>query len=267
MMSRIYKTTEPFYLQGHGDNASTHIMMIHGFTGSPSEFRRLGYYLNDLGYTVDATLLPGHGTSPEDMIKTGWNDWTGHVISRYDDIPQENGKRIIAIGHSMGGLLALKLAMERHLDGLVSLATPMFLMSRNTILAVLLQYIVKYIERKPIVAQHIVEESCSYSKLPIPCVVDLRKLLKRVKVSLGAISTPILIAQGEKDGVVRPKSAAYIYDRVSSAVKQLMYYPQSSHALLLDEERERVFEDIHRFVMDVLQNEERAENRGELVYS
>ncbi|MFB6366963.1 alpha/beta hydrolase [Paenibacillus elgii] len=64
----------PFWLEGTGERASTQLLLIHGFTGSPSEFRRLGYDLNDLGYTVNAVRLPGHGATPEDMIRTGRND-------------------------------------------------------------------------------------------------------------------------------------------------------------------------------------------------
>ncbi|WP_282938943.1 alpha/beta fold hydrolase [Paenibacillus sp. RC67] len=263
-MSRIDKTTEPFFLQGHGERASTHIMMIHGFTSSPAEFRRLGYYLHDVGYTVDGILLPGHGTSPEDMITTGWRDWSGHVVKHYDAIKNRNSKKVIVIGHSMGGLLAMMLAMDRRLEGVISVSTPMFLKSRKTMMAVLLKYVVKYIEKKPTVAAHIIEEACTYTKMPIPCIVDLRKLLKLVKSRLEKVHAPIFVAQGELDSVVRPKSAAYIYQHVSSQMKQLTYYPNSSHAVLLDEERERVYEDIHRFVMTVQHHEalERALGRS-----
>ncbi|MCZ8522208.1 MULTISPECIES: alpha/beta hydrolase [Paenibacillus] len=251
-MTRSYRTTEPFYLEGTGERASTELLLIHGFTGSPAEFRRMGYYMNDLGYSVRGILLPGHGTTPEDMIRTGRDDWSRHVVESYDAIRAEgNGpeKRIVAIGHSMGGLLALKLAMERPLAGVVSLAAPIFLASRKTILAVLLQYFVKYVERRPTVPAHIIEEACSYSRTPIPCVVDLRKLLKHVKSSLNEVKAPLFIGQGGKDKLVVPHSADYIYRHVSSAFRQISYYPLTSHAILLDEDRERVYADIHRFLV------------------
>ncbi|WP_284643437.1 alpha/beta hydrolase [Paenibacillus silviterrae] len=253
-MERIYKTTEPFMLEGSGKRADTHLLMIHGFTGSPSEFRRLGYYLNDLGYTVHGVLLPGHGTTPEEMIRTGWKDWSGHVTKVYDAMKEQGAKQIVALGHSMGGLLALRLSMERQLDAVVSLAAPIFLMSKKTIFAVLLQYVIKYIEKKPTVAAHIIEEACTYSKTPVPCVVDLRKLLKMVKSGLNKVKAPIFVGQGELDGLVHPKSAGYIYQHVSSPVRQVAYYPLTSHAILLDEEREQVYEDVYRFLAHVENN-------------
>ena len=60
--------------------------MIHGFTGSPSEFRRIAYELREEGYTIQAVRLPGHGTTPEDMRRTGWTDWYGHVLESYDEL-------------------------------------------------------------------------------------------------------------------------------------------------------------------------------------
>ncbi|UUZ91099.1 alpha/beta fold hydrolase [Paenibacillus sp. P25] len=248
-MARVYKSPEPFVLEGQGESASTESLMIHGFTGSPSEFRRLGYYLNDQGYTVHAILLPGHGTSPEDMIRTGWDDWSRHVLDSYDQIREKERKRIIAIGHSMGGLLALKLSMERRLDGVVSLASPIFLTSRKIMLAVLLQFFMKYVDKKPTVAAHILEEACTYDKAPLPCVVAFRKLLKLVKSGLKQVKIPIFVAQGNRDGLVLPRSAEYIYGHVSSAVRELVFYPNASHAILLDEERDKVYEDIDRFIL------------------
>jgi carboxylesterase len=85
------------------------------------------------------------------MIRTGWIDWYGHVLESYDALVSLSFERIIVMGHSMGGLPALKLAAERKVDGLISLATPIYLSSRKTIY--LLQYFVSYINKRPS-AQH-----------------------------------------------------------------------------------------------------------------
>ncbi|KRE49256.1 carboxylesterase [Paenibacillus sp. Soil724D2] len=250
MESRIYKSTEPFFWSGSGDNQETGILMIHGFTGSPSEFRRIGYVLRDEGYTIQAVKLPGHGTSPEEMIRTGWTDWYGHVLESYDELAAKC-KSVIVMGHSMGGLLALKLAVERHAAGVISLATPIFLTSRKSALAVLLQYFIKYVAKKPKQVSTLLDESCAYTKTPIRCVVSLRKLLKQVKNLLPQVEAPIWIGQGSKDGVVHQESAAFLHKRISSQVKELRYYPESSHGMLLDQERELIYADITAFILSL----------------
>lgn len=225
--------------------------MIHGFTGSPSEFRRVGYVLRDEGYTVHAVRLPGHGTSPEDMMRTGWTDWYGHVLESYDELAAKC-KSVVVMGHSMGGLLALKLAVERRVAGVISLATPIFLTSRKSALAILLQYFIKYIDKKPKKPfSTILDESCAYTKTPIRCIVSLRKLLKQVRTLLPQVEAPVWIGQGSKDGIVHQGSAAFLYERIRSKVKELRYYPKSSHGLLLDQERERIYADIIAFILSV----------------
>ncbi len=247
-MERTYRSPEPFELPGLGAKKSTGILMIHGFTGSPSEFRRLGLFLNEEGYTVNAVLLPGHGTTPEQMIMTTWRDWWEHVEHSCERMKERGCERIIAIGFSMGGLLALKLAAEKKVSGVVSLSAPMFLQNRKTVFAALLQYFVRYVGAAPVKPEPRFEEVWTYAKIPVPCVVSLRKLMKRVKGLLHRVDCPIFIAQGEKDGTVQPRSAAYLFERVSSERKRLEYYPNSSHAILVDQDRERLYEDIARFI-------------------
>ncbi|MDR6555013.1 carboxylesterase [Paenibacillus qinlingensis] len=224
--------------------------MIHGFTGSPSEFRRIGYTLRDEGYTIQAVRLPGHGTSPEDMRNTGWTDWYGHVLESYDELAARC-KQVVIMGHSMGGLLALKLAGERAAAGIISLAAPIFFTSRKSALAGVMQYVMPYIEKKPKKISTLLDESCAYTKTPIRCVVSLRKLVKEVKRVLPRVNAPIWIGQGNKDGVVHPSSAAFIQNTVGSQMSELHIYKESSHGLLLDQEREQIYADISAFILSL----------------
>ncbi|MEW9702274.1 alpha/beta hydrolase [Paenibacillus sp. SI8] len=250
MEKRVYKSTDPFFWQGSGTNREMGILMVHGFTGSPSEFRRIGYELQDEGYTVNAVRLPGHGTTPEEMIRTGWTDWYGHVLESHDSLAAVC-KSVVVMGHSMGGLLALKLAVERHVTGVISLATPIFLATRKIVLASLLQHFIEYLEKKPKQIPTLLDESCAYTKTPIRCVVSLRKLLKQVKSLLPQVEAPIWIGQGTRDAVVRQESAAFLHQQTRSEVKEIHYYPQSSHGLLLDHEREQIYADISLFIQSL----------------
>lgn len=249
MVERKFGTTEPFFLPGSGPKADTVVLLIHGFTGSPSEFRRLGYYLHDLGYTVKAVLLPGHGTTPEDMIRTGFRDWWRGVKEAFEALQEAGYTRIVPIGHSMGGLLSLKLAMEEDVAGVVSLSTPIHLGSRKVVLAFLLQFFIKYVVKKrPPGFEHINSESLAYDRTPVPCVVHFRRLLFHVKKKLNQVRVPLFIGQGGLDRASLPRSAPFIYKKVSSADKILRLYPNSGHGVLLELDREQVYEDIGLFL-------------------
>ena len=99
------RSVEPFYFPGN------HIgcLLLHGFSGSPSEMRYMGERLAQDGWTVSGILLSGHGTTPELMAKTSWEDWVKDAEAGVRQL-RKSCDIIIGIGLSMGGLLALHLA-------------------------------------------------------------------------------------------------------------------------------------------------------------
>ena len=58
------------------DGGRVGALCIHGFTGNPSAMRPVAEAFAAAGYSVELPRLPGHGTTVEDMITTGWSDWT-----------------------------------------------------------------------------------------------------------------------------------------------------------------------------------------------
>jgi carboxylesterase len=260
MTDKIYRSPQPFHWEGEGERGRTAIMLIHGFTGSPSEFRRFGYVLHDFGYTVNAVCLPGHGTKPEDMLGLRWPDWYGHVLDEYDRLRRGAYRRIIAVGHSMGGLLALKLGTDQHLDGIVSLASPIYLRNRKTWLAYPLQYVMRYIHKKPSVSRY--EEVIAYDRSPLSCVASLRGLMRHVAKLLPQMKAPLFVGQGERDRTVLPSSASFVYEQAGSRRKRMAWYPETSHTMLMDADREALYEDILRFVQEVERDRWQAADEG-----
>ena len=76
-----------FYLGG----GPVGVMLIHGFTGSPPEMRLIADYLNQRGLTVSGPLLPGHGTSIEDLNKRKWQEWTQYLGKEFSKLKRNAG--------------------------------------------------------------------------------------------------------------------------------------------------------------------------------
>src|SRR5688500_7054534 len=91
---------------------STGALVLHGFTGCPQSMRGLAGAFAAAGHTVELPLLPGHGTTVDDMITTGWADWSGAAEQAYQDLAGRCS-RVVVAGLSMGGALTLWLA-SRH---------------------------------------------------------------------------------------------------------------------------------------------------------
>lgn len=97
----------PFLLVG----GNVGVLLIHGFTASPTQLRLVGNFLHDRGLTVVAPLLPGHGTTVSDLSQQRWQNWTQHVDLAFADL-KSRCKTVFVAGISLGSLLALHIAAE-----------------------------------------------------------------------------------------------------------------------------------------------------------
>jgi len=61
-----------------------------------------------------------------------------------------------------------------------------------------------------------------------------------VRGRLDRISQPVLVVQGRHDTTIDPAAGEIILGGVSSSVKELVWMPDSSHVVAIDEEWEEV---------------------------
>lgn len=220
----------PFLLRG----GPTGCLLVHGFTGSPAEMHRVALHLRAAGHTVHAPLLAGHGTSPEDMARTGWRDWVASA---------EEGRRLLAtmtgdvyvMGLSMGGLLALHLAATRLVAGVVSMCAPIGIKKRIAHLAPILRHFRRF-SPKSAPADRFREDLWGYDRTPTACVAQLLALIRRVRSELPSVGAPALVVQGAQDNTVDPRSARLILQRLGSTDKGLVMLPRSGHLVTLDQD-------------------------------
>lgn len=205
------------------------VLLIHGFTATTTEVRLLANSLHEAGCTVLAPLLPGHGTTPQDLNTKRWKDWTGAVEAAYMRLSQVCSAVFVA-GESMGGLLTLHLA-ARHpeIRGLLLYAPAMTVdhIGAARLLAPFVAYLPKSRWGGPMPWK-------GYNVKPIRAAVELGRLQAIVHKELDRIKQPILIFQGQKDQTINPVSSQEVYDAVGSSDKELIWLEQSGHVILLD---------------------------------
>ena len=92
--------------------ADTAVLFIHGIVGTPNHFRDL-IPLVDLvpaDWSVYNVLLDGHGKTVDDFAKTSMNKWHTQVWTIFDNLARTH-RRVILVGHSMGTLFSIRLAV------------------------------------------------------------------------------------------------------------------------------------------------------------
>jgi pimeloyl-ACP methyl ester carboxylesterase len=96
------------------------VLLLHGVFGKPALMRPWVDVLQSAGYRVVTPTLPGRDPSDDaTLTRTGIPECFAVVSAAYDAL----GEPAIVIGHSMGGLLAQKIAAEREPVALVLLAS------------------------------------------------------------------------------------------------------------------------------------------------
>ena len=237
---------EPFFIGG-GKNG---VLLIHGFTGLPVELLLLGECLNRAGFTVLCPRLAGHGLDENTLMRTNKDDWFNSVLDGFA-ILRGVCDKIFVIGHSMGGLLTLKLSTERDVAKIVTLAAPIFideglglknLPPREFCSDACIVQPRRKILNVPQAANEV------YKKTPLVSVHELVDLIDDVKKILPHVTAPILIMHGEDDHTAQPRSARFIMDNIGSQKKFLTTVPDSGHLLPLDDNREFVFEEVTNFL-------------------
>src|SRR5438876_499776 len=116
------RPSDPFAL-GDGPDAC---LLLHGLTGSPAEMRPVGEALARAGFRAVGPLLPGHGTTPEDLHLLARADLLGAARSALLEL--RGARRLYLCGLSMGALLSIHLAARSWLrEGLPDFSAVAFL--------------------------------------------------------------------------------------------------------------------------------------------
>ena len=100
------------------------VLLLHGFTGSPSHMRKLADGLAQKGYTVKSIVLPGHAATESDMAKADWQQWLQAAKEATLEL-MGRCKTVTVCGLSMGGVLALLVAEQMKVQACVTISAPM----------------------------------------------------------------------------------------------------------------------------------------------
>lgn len=247
--SRPLPGAEPF----SSSNGRNGVLVLHGFTGSPQSVRPLAEAFADAGLSVDLPLLPGHGTSVDDMIETSWQDWFDATDSALQSL-SARCDRVAVAGLSMGGTLALALAEQRpEVAGLV-LVNPLVEPPAESFLEMLRQTVTEGIDRMPGVGSDIAAGDrleATYDATPIAPLLSLMEAATTVAAALAAITCPVLLLSSRTDHVVPPSSGDLCAARVSGPLERV-FLERSYHVATLDYDQVELEERAVDFALKVL---------------
>ena len=231
------------------------ILLIHGYMAAPEEMRAFADYLYHKGFTVYVPRLKGHGTSPEDLAGTKFEQWIESVEEAFI-VLRHSCEKLIVGGFSTGAGLALDLCTRvDDMAAVFAVAPPMRLQdlgsyfvstvnSWNTMIKKihLTAMTKEFIENNP-ENPHI-----NYFQNPIAGIHQLEKLMESLEPKLKTIRKPALVVQSRKDPVVNPKGTLKLFEGLGSETKEYYIFDYNRHGILIGEGGARIYKAIENFI-------------------
>jgi carboxylesterase len=239
---------EPFSVPGGPHGA----LVVHGFTGNPSSLRPVAEALAAAGFAVELPLLPGHGTSVEDMAATRFSDWAGAVEACYLELAGRTDAVVVA-GLSMGGTLAAWLATRQPRIAGVVAVNGLFDPPAEAFADMLRTCLEQGQDRLPGIGSDIAAPGVAemaYEAAPIEGLLSLHEAVGELHGRLAEIRCPVLVLTSPQDHIVPPVSSDVLAARVSGPVERVVL-ERSYHVATLDHDRDLVVERTVEFALRV----------------
>ncbi len=231
------------------DGGPVGVLLVHGFTGSPSSMTPWARHLAEAGLTVRVPRLPGHGTSWQQLNRTRWQDWYAEAEVAFTEL-RARCSQVIVAGLSMGGTIVLRLAEEygRQVAGVI-VVNPFLQLTDPRLLALpVLHRLVPSLAaigndiKKPGVDEH------SYPRTPLTALHSNVAFGKLVRDHLPKVTQPLLMFRSTVDHVVDPKSGNLLLRRVSSRDMAEIRLTDSYHVATLDNDAPTIFAESLKFI-------------------
>ena len=247
-MSDVIPGAEP--LSHAGDRRG--VLVLHGFTGNPGSVRPVADALVDAGFSVELPRLPGHGTVIDDMLDTGWADWSAAAQEALDRLAARTDGQVV-VGLSMGGSLAAWLAARNDLAGAVFINA--LVQPADPAMIEMLQAMIDAGETiAPGTGPDIADPDAVETAYVGSPLLPLRTLLEGVRGlqdDLPKITCPALVLTSTDDHVVDPVSSDHLAERVSGPVERVTL-ERSYHVATLDFDKALIQERVVQFCEKVL---------------
>ncbi|RLB92959.1 MAG: EstA protein [Deltaproteobacteria bacterium] len=237
------------------ETETTGILLIHGYMAAPEEMKAFAQYLHEKSFTIYAPRLKGHGTAPEDLAKTKFEEWIESVEEAFV-VLKHSCKEIIVGGFSTGAGLALELSTRvDDIKAVFAVAPPMRLQDFGSYFVPAIDTwnaMIKTIHldaiAKEFIENHPENPHINYVRNPIAGIRQLEKLMEHLEPKLKTINKPVLVVQSRKDPVVDPKGTLKLFDRLGSDIKEYYLFDYDRHGILIGEGVKRVYKAIENFI-------------------
>jgi len=242
------------------------VLVLHGFTSHLRTVDGLKPYLQKLHIKSSFPVLKGHGTKFQDLNGVTHREWYHDAEKAFLQLSKQVDK-VVVVGLSMGGLVALELAMKHanKIAGVVTVGAALKFADPLSALTPIMSKVVPYWPSPNAFRdKKLAKNSRNYKWFPTSAFASLYDYAQRIEKDLRKVKVPILIIHSKKDQIIAPRAANIIYEKVSSEYRDIKWFYKSGHEMMQDLESKEVFHSIVHFIQQFnkgAEGRERSEKR------
>lgn len=251
------------------DKKTPAVFLIHGLGGTQYDLGSMHKRLKNAGFVTHSLTLPGHGTTPEDLVNVTAEQWMDAVTAKYHEVAAQHDNFHI-MGMCMGALLATELAKrQKHTRGkLIALAPPIYIDGWATAWYTPLRHLMYHLpgvaarmkveEEDPfgikneqlraiVKAKFARGEAFHYRWVPLACVRQVDRLRGWVMTGLKDMASETLVIHAREDELTSLSSANYLVEQIGGAKARMVVLENSYHMICVDNDREQVARNVLEF--------------------
>ena len=239
------------------------VVLMHGLGEHCGRYRHVAQFFNDQGYLVRSYDHRGHGRSggPRGDVPDG-----EALLSDGQTVIADFAARLdappILLGHSMGGLVAARFAVEQRapLSGLIlsSPALAIALSGGQKLLLKILSALApgltlpngleqRYLSHDANVVQAYAKDPLVHAKISARLLNFMLASIAIVHAQMANLSIPMLLAYAGDDHIVDPGGSAAL-SKVVPAGAVVKVYPRLYHEIFNELDAAPVFEDVRAWL-------------------
>jgi alpha-beta hydrolase superfamily lysophospholipase len=248
------------------DNAKANLLIIHGYAEHAQRYKTFAEKLNQKAISVYTFDQQGYGQSE------GLRGYVKRFDNYIDDIDlvvkKLNLPKLFIMGHSMGGLLAVRYCIDHPSDKIAGIISSSASLEIDPNLSPILQKLAPvisailpklatekldktYLTRVPAVLEAYMNDPLIYlGGTRARFGAEILSNIKKVGARFSEIGIPLLAQHGTADRLTMPNGTKKLYDEAGSLDKTLKLYDGLYHELIHEPEKEEVIANLSEWILD-----------------
>ena len=237
------------------------VALAHGINEHIGRYEHVATALNAAGYSVVGVDHRGHGRSEQTGKRTSnirrFDTFVDDYIALIDQLRAEQNRPVVALGHSMGGLVVARAALrvQERMAAMVlsgpALKLPMRFGPVRLRLSLALARVLPFLSlpaaeidglsRNPEVRARFLEDPMTIrDPVKFGIARQLYLLSEETRRRAGEIHVPLLVMHGEADPITDPTGSREFVANANSPDKEFISWPGDQHEIFNEIDQEAV---------------------------